>query len=77
MLIISRKAGESFLIGDSIEIVILESQSEKITVGIKAPKDVTILRKELYEIQKANKESAYLTDSGSLTSLKNILTKNN
>jgi len=46
MLIISRRPGESFFIGDNIEVVILEAGSH-VRVGINAPRDIEILRTEL------------------------------
>lgn len=58
MLILSRKSGESFLIGDDIEIIILDAQKEKIKVGIVAPPHISIMRKELKEIEEANFDSA-------------------
>lgn len=46
MLIITRRPGESFFIGDEIEVVILESGSQ-VRVGINAPPEVVVLRTEL------------------------------
>lgn len=58
MLIITRKKGQSFMIGDDIEITISKLEDGSVKLGIEAPKDVTILRKELYEeIRKENKEA--------------------
>lgn len=56
MLIITRKKGESFMIGDDIEIVINKIEDGSVKIGINAPKDISILRKELYEeVEKENK----------------------
>lgn len=72
MLIITRKKGQSFMIGDDIEITISKLEDGSVKLGIEAPKDVTILRKELYEeIKKENKEAMNVK----LEYLKNI--KNN
>lgn len=49
MLVLSRKKGQSLIIGSDITITVLEVQSDKIKIGIDAPKEITILRKELYE----------------------------
>ncbi|BBK75623.1 carbon storage regulator CsrA [Clostridium butyricum] len=58
MLIITRKKGESLMIGDDIEITVSKLDDGSVKLGIKAPKDVTILRKELYEaIKEENKEA--------------------
>lgn len=56
MLIITRKKGESLMIGDDIEITISKIDDGSVKIGIKAPKNVSILRRELYEeIEKENK----------------------
>ncbi len=49
MLVLTRKAGESIIIGDNIEITVIETKGDQIKLGIKAPKDVDIHRKEIYE----------------------------
>ncbi len=58
MLILSRKVGETLLINDNIEIKIVEVNGEKIKIGIEAPKNVKILRKELRQTMDSNKASA-------------------
>jgi len=58
MLVFTRKAGQSFLIGEGIEIRIIEIQGDKIRIGVEAPQHISILRKELVEeVQKANQEA--------------------
>ncbi|MFR0880897.1 MAG: carbon storage regulator CsrA [Oscillospiraceae bacterium] len=47
MLILSRKSGESLMINEEIEIKIIEVNGDKVKIGIDAPKNVKILRKEL------------------------------
>ena len=47
MLILRRRAGESLLIGDNVEIEILDINGSSVKIGIQAPKTVSILRKEL------------------------------
>ena len=49
MLVLSRRAGESILIGGEIEIVILGTDGGQVRVGIRAPRDITVLRKELLQ----------------------------
>ena len=59
MLALSRKVNESIMIGNDIEITILEVKGDQIKIGINAPKSVPIYRKELYlQIQESNKEAA-------------------
>lgn len=58
MLVLNRKSGESIILGDNIEITILEIQEGKIKIGIEAPREINILRKEVYdEIIEENKKS--------------------
>ena len=54
MLILRRRAGESLLIGDDVEIEVLETGTWGVKVGIRAPKSVSILRKELQMTRAAN-----------------------
>lgn len=58
MLIITRKKGESLMIGDDIEITISKIDDSSVKIGINAPKDISILRKELYEEVKAENKQA-------------------
>lgn len=58
MLIIRRRPSESFLIGDEIEVQVLEVKGTHVKLGIQAPKKVQILRSEVLEIQQANLASA-------------------
>ncbi len=59
MLALSRKVGEAIVIGNDIEITILEIKGEQVKIGISAPKSVPVYRKELFvQIQEANKEAA-------------------
>ncbi len=59
MLVLSRKKGESIILQDNIEITILEVSADTIKIGIQAPKEVDIVRKEIYvSVQETNRESA-------------------
>lgn len=56
MLILSRRAGEKLIIGDDVEITVLGIKGGQVRIGIKAPKDVSVHREEIYErIQKEKK----------------------
>jgi len=58
MLALSRRKNEALVIDNNIEITILEIKGDQVKIGIQAPKNVSIYRKEIYaEIQEANKES--------------------
>ena len=59
MLVLGRKKGESIIIDDNIEITITAIEGETVKLGIEAPKQITIHRKEIYlEIQEENKQAA-------------------
>lgn len=57
MLILSRKEGESLMIGDSIEVTTIRVHGKKVRIGIRAPKDVTVHRIEVYRKIKMEKEA--------------------
>lgn len=59
MLVFTRRRGEAIVIGDGIEIVILSAGREGLRVGVKAPADVPVHRKEIYEqIRDENRSAA-------------------
>ena len=52
MLVLTRKSNQSIMIGDDIEVSVLSIMGEKVRIGIQAPRDVPVFRKEVYlEIQ--------------------------
>ena len=58
MLALTRKKGEALMINNNVEITILEVRGDQVKIGIDAPKDVPIYRKEVYlQIQEENKAS--------------------
>lgn len=58
MLVLTRKPNQSIRIGDNIEIKILSIEGEQIKIGIEAPKNIEIHRKEIYlSIQEENKKA--------------------
>lgn len=70
MLIITRKKGESLMIGDDIEIIVSKIEDGSVKIGVKAPRNIQILRKELYEeVEKENKEATKI-DVSMLGSIK-------
>jgi carbon storage regulator len=59
MLVLTRKIMESVVIGDDIEVYILEIKGDRVRLGIKAPREVSVHRKEIYEeILRSNIEAA-------------------
>ncbi|WP_107942113.1 carbon storage regulator CsrA [Metasolibacillus fluoroglycofenilyticus] len=70
MLVLSRKTGESIMIGDQIEVKVLSVDGDQVKLGIVAPKSVKVHRSEVFEsIQEQNKE-ALATPSDVLEKLK-------
>ncbi|WP_448530721.1 carbon storage regulator CsrA [Pseudothermotoga sp.] len=49
MLVLTRKVGESFIIGDDIEVVVLKIEGSEVKIGISAPRHVKIYRTEVYK----------------------------
>ena len=49
MLVLTRKVHQSIVIGDDVEVVVLEVRGEQVRLGIKAPKNVSVHRKEVYD----------------------------
>jgi carbon storage regulator len=70
MLVLNRKPGESIMIDDRIEIKVLEIADGKIKIGIEAPKDVTVLRKEVFEEIKSENAQAASISLDSFANLK-------
>jgi carbon storage regulator len=63
MLVLTRRAGESVVIGDDIVITVLEARGDVIRLGITAPREVQVHREEVYkELKAANQEAASPTD---------------
>ena len=58
MLVLSRKKNESIVINDDISIVVVEIRGDKVRLGVEAPKEVPVHRREVYDaIKRAEKES--------------------
>ena len=71
MLALSRKKNEAIVINNNIEITVLNIRGDQIKIGIAAPKDIPIYRKEVYiQIQNENKEA---TDVSGIEELKKLL----
>ena len=55
MLVLTRKVHQSIIVGDDVEVVVLEVRGEQVRLGIKAPRNITVHRKEIYDqIQQEN-----------------------
>ena len=70
MLALTRKKGESLVINNNIEVTILEIRGDQIKLGISAPRDVSIYRKEVYlQIQEENKAALGTNNAEALKNL--------
>ena len=59
LLVLARKINESIMIGDDIEVVVVDIKGDQVKLGIRAPRNVAIHRTEIYqEIQEQNKQAA-------------------
>lgn len=74
MLILTRKCGQSVIIGEDVEIKILDISEEKVSIGIIAPRNISIARKELLEVKGENIKAAVI-DRDKLNKLKKIIKK--
>jgi carbon storage regulator len=63
MLVLTRRAGESVMIGNDVIITVLEARGDVIRLGIQAPRDVQVHREEVFrELQAVNREAASPTE---------------
>ena len=69
MLVLSRQRDETIMIGDDIELTVVDIRGDKVRLGIKAPAEVAVHRKEIYDaIKRENQQASELRD-GSLVML--------
>lgn len=70
MLILSRKINESIIIGDNIEVMVVEIKGDQVKLGINAPREVSLYRGEIFEaIQEENKNAAKSSLSAEVSKL--------
>lgn len=68
MLVLSRKKNESIVINNDITIVVVEIRGDKVRLGVEAPKEVPVHRREVYDAIKRNEQMAKESDPSSGTS---------
>ena len=71
MLVLTRKTGESIKIGDDIEIVVISAKNDQVKIGIKAPKNVEVFRKEILDQIQSENEQASKDISSMIQFIKN------
>jgi len=59
MLILTRRVGETLIIGDNVTVTVLGVKGNQVRIGVNAPKDVTVHREEIYERIKKEKEQSH------------------
>jgi carbon storage regulator len=73
MLVLTRRVDESLTIGDSITVTVLSIEGDKVKLGIKAPREITILRHEIYQaVQEQNKLEKRLAEGPEPDSFKDL-----
>ena len=75
MLVLSRKKGQTIRIGDDIEITIVATANDQVKIGIQAPKNVEILRQEVFEEIQAENKAATASIDNLLSNIKNLVKK--
>lgn len=74
MLVLSRQRDETIMIGDDVEITVVDIRGDKVRLGINAPTRIAVHRKEVYEaIRRENEQAATLNDNGDLRALRQQL----
>ncbi len=73
MLIVTRKESESILIGNDIEVIVTDIGAERVKIGIRAPKGIPIIRRELLETRDMNREASTLSGHEKVEMLKELL----
>ena len=73
MLVIRRRPAESFFIGDDVEIEILEIAGSQVKLGIRAPKEVTVLRAEIHITAQQNRAASRVAPASAIAQLRGNL----
>jgi carbon storage regulator len=73
VLILTRHLNEKIIIGDNIEITVVDIQGDQVSLGIKAPKEISIHRKEIYEAIQAENRRAAQSVPGNLSRISQLL----
>jgi carbon storage regulator len=75
MLVLTRKPGQSIIIGEDIVVTILEVRGDQVRLGIQAPRELPVHREEVYASIKAENMAALRADAHALKELEKFLSK--
>ncbi|MCS6949720.1 MAG: carbon storage regulator CsrA [Armatimonadota bacterium] len=75
MLVLTRKVNQSIVIGDEIEVIVLEVRGEQVRIGVRAPRDIAVHRKEIYEQIRQENLNAASVSTDDLSSLQKRLSQ--
>ncbi len=73
MLVLTRKPDQSIMIGNDIEITVLEVRGEQVRIGIRAPRSVSVHRKEVFEQIRLENEKATETPADALPDMSEMM----
>ena len=73
MLVIRRRPGESVFIGDDVELEILEIAGSQVKLGIRAPREITVLRAEIHVTAQQNRAASRLAPASAVAQLRGSL----
>jgi carbon storage regulator len=76
MLVLTRKPDQSIMVGTDIEITVLEVRGEQVRLGIRAPRNITVHRKEVFEQIRLENQNATATTKESLPDISTLLVQN-
>jgi carbon storage regulator len=77
MLVLSRQRDETIMIGDDVEITIVDIRGDKVRLGISAPPHVAVHRKEVYESIRREKEAAGQIKEGQAPGIESLANRKN
>lgn len=75
MLVLTRKRNESIIIDNQVEVIILEVIGDQVKIGIKAPKEIPVLRKEIYQAVKDENKAAIKVGPSDINKLAEMIKK--
>ena len=76
MLVLTRKPDQSIMVGTDIEITVLEVRGEQVRLGIRAPRTVTVHRKEVFEQIRLENQNATTTSKDALPDMASLMNHN-